>query len=155
VDLKIETPRPGDARLPDVVRFVVLLGVERGVAEVLRKELKFPIEGALNLGRSAPILPARPFSETNLHLRLFRLFAAPVEESDRFLGGAERTVDPPLADVLQGAVLGLLGVRFEALSPEAAALAGRLWRESRVARPLARDRVVADFLRQHPLRGQQ
>ena len=32
-------------------------------------------------------------------------------------------------------VLGLLGVRFEALSPEAAALAGRLWRESRVAKP--------------------
>lgn len=43
-------------------------------------------------------------------------------------------------------VLGLLGVRFEALSPEAAALAGRLWRESWVARQLSRDRVVADFL---------
>ena len=44
-------------------------------------------------------------------------------------------------------VLGLLGVRFEALSPEAAALAGRLWRESRVAaRQLSRNRVVADFL---------
>ena len=44
-------------------------------------------------------------------------------------------------------VLGVLGVRFEALSPEAAALAGRLWRESRVAaRQLSRNRVVADFL---------
>jgi len=44
-------------------------------------------------------------------------------------------------------VLGVLGVHFEALSPEAAALAGRLWRESRVAaRQLSRNRVVADFL---------
>jgi NAD-dependent oxidoreductase involved in siderophore biosynthesis len=34
----------------------------------------------------------------------------------------------------------------EALSPEAAALAGRLWRGSRVTRQLARDLVVADFL---------
>jgi len=39
-----------------------------------------------------------------------------------------------------------LGVRFEAIQPEAAALAGRLWRESpRVSAPY-RGRVVADFL---------
>lgn len=52
---------------------------------------------------------------------------------------------PVLLDVL-GADTRFGDRSREALSPEAAALAGRLWRESRVARPLARDRVVADFL---------
>ena len=42
--------------------------------------------------------------------------------------------------------LALLGVRFEPLSAEAAALAGRLWREGRRGRQEARGRVVADFL---------
>jgi predicted nucleic acid-binding protein len=42
--------------------------------------------------------------------------------------------------------LGLLGVRFEAITPEAALTAGRLWRASRTAPRLPRDRVVADFL---------
>jgi predicted nucleic acid-binding protein len=38
--------------------------------------------------------------------------------------------------------LGILGVRFEAIGSEAAAAAGRLWRERRSASR----RVVADFL---------
>jgi predicted nucleic acid-binding protein len=42
--------------------------------------------------------------------------------------------------------LSLLGVRFDPISPEAAAAAGRLWRESRRARAGGRGRVVADFL---------
>lgn len=42
--------------------------------------------------------------------------------------------------------LGTLGVRFEAITPEAAALAGRLWRKSRQAGSPPRDRLVADFL---------
>jgi predicted nucleic acid-binding protein len=43
--------------------------------------------------------------------------------------------------------LDLLGVRFEAIGSEAAATAGRLWRENRRARTRPRqDRVVADFL---------
>jgi len=42
--------------------------------------------------------------------------------------------------------LGLLGVRFDAIGPDAAALAGRLWRESRSATRPSRARVVADFL---------
>lgn len=44
------------------------------------------------------------------------------------------------------AALGLLGVRFEPLSPEAALAAGRLWRESRQGGKGGRSRVVADFL---------
>lgn len=44
------------------------------------------------------------------------------------------------------AALGLLGLRFEPLSREAALVAGRLWRESRRAIQGARGRVVADFL---------
>jgi predicted nucleic acid-binding protein len=40
----------------------------------------------------------------------------------------------------------LLGVRFEPISPEAAALAGQLWRESRKTAAGPRDRVIADFL---------
>ncbi|MBI4588920.1 MAG: PIN domain-containing protein [Candidatus Rokubacteria bacterium] len=44
------------------------------------------------------------------------------------------------------AVLGLLGVRFEPLSAEAAARAGQLWREYRGRRRGAKTRVVADFL---------
>lgn len=44
------------------------------------------------------------------------------------------------------ATLGLLGIRFEPLSREAALTAGRLWRESREGMRGARPRVVADFL---------
>jgi hypothetical protein len=42
--------------------------------------------------------------------------------------------------------LALLGVRFESISPEAAAVAGRLWHESRRKAGDIRGRVVADFL---------
>jgi predicted nucleic acid-binding protein len=44
------------------------------------------------------------------------------------------------------AALAVLGVRFDPIGAEAAAMAGRLWREGR--RPVAavRQRVVADFL---------
>ncbi len=42
--------------------------------------------------------------------------------------------------------LGLLGVRFEPLSAEAAVTAGQLWRRSREGEKGARPRVVADFL---------
>ena len=42
--------------------------------------------------------------------------------------------------------LALLGVRFESISPEAAAVAGRLWRENRRQAGEIRGRVVADFL---------
>jgi predicted nucleic acid-binding protein len=44
------------------------------------------------------------------------------------------------------AILGLLGIRFEPLSREAALTAGRLWRESRHGARGAGARVVADFL---------
>lgn len=44
------------------------------------------------------------------------------------------------------AALGLLGVRVEPLSAEAALTAGRLWRESREGGKGGRPRVVADFL---------
>lgn len=40
----------------------------------------------------------------------------------------------------------LLGVQFDPISSEAAAGAGRLWRESRRETRLARHRVTADFL---------
>ena len=44
------------------------------------------------------------------------------------------------------AALGVLGVRFDAITPEAAALAGRMWRERRGAGTTAAGRVIADFL---------
>jgi predicted nucleic acid-binding protein len=50
------------------------------------------------------------------------------------------------ADAEFEAALGSLGVRFEAISPEAAVAAGRLWRERRRAAESQRERVVADFL---------
>lgn len=42
--------------------------------------------------------------------------------------------------------LGILGVRFEAIGPAAAATAGRLWREGLPTRRSAPRRVIADFL---------
>jgi predicted nucleic acid-binding protein len=42
--------------------------------------------------------------------------------------------------------LGLLGVRFDPIRSETAALAGRLWRASRRDSSRGRGRVVADFL---------
>lgn len=50
------------------------------------------------------------------------------------------------ADDAFAAALGLLGVRFEPLSFEAALAAGRLWRQSREGRSGRRTRIVADFL---------
>lgn len=44
------------------------------------------------------------------------------------------------------AALGVLGLRFEPLSHEAALVAGRLWRESREGVRGGRSRVMADFL---------
>ena len=44
------------------------------------------------------------------------------------------------------AALALLGVRFDAIMPDAATLAGRLWRERRGAAILTTGRVVSDFL---------
>lgn len=41
--------------------------------------------------------------------------------------------------------MGLIGVKFDSISSDAARVAGRLWRESR-RRGSRRDRVVADFL---------
>jgi hypothetical protein len=40
----------------------------------------------------------------------------------------------------------VLGIRFDAIDAGAAALAGRLWQESRRRGPASRSRVVADFL---------
>jgi predicted nucleic acid-binding protein len=42
--------------------------------------------------------------------------------------------------------LGVLGVRFDALSADSAVLAGRLWQEHRRRSASTRGRVVADFL---------
>jgi predicted nucleic acid-binding protein len=44
------------------------------------------------------------------------------------------------------AALNLLGVRFDSISSQAAALAGNLWRRSRKGARVPRERVVADFL---------
>ncbi len=44
------------------------------------------------------------------------------------------------------ATLSAIGVGFEALSPEAATLAGELWRRHRVRTPRRAGRLVADFL---------
>lgn len=41
--------------------------------------------------------------------------------------------------------INLLGVQFDAITREAAAAAGRLWREARKQTPV-RERVIADFL---------
>jgi predicted nucleic acid-binding protein len=54
--------------------------------------------------------------------------------------------DEPFAEAME-----LIGVGFDAVEPEAAALAGELWRASQGARGTrtrgaARDRLVADFL---------
>lgn len=42
--------------------------------------------------------------------------------------------------------MALLGVRFDALTPEAAETAARLWRESRKGKRAAAQRTMADFL---------
>jgi len=51
---------------------------------------------------------------------------------------------PSDAEFLQA--MAPLGIRYEAVSQEAAATAGRLWRTSRAARACPRARVIADFL---------
>ena len=45
-----------------------------------------------------------------------------------------------------GETMEALGIRFDPLSADAAAMAGRLWRASRRTATSRRDRVVADFL---------
>lgn len=51
----------------------------------------------------------------------------------------------PTDDTFADAI-NLLGVQFDAITREAAAAAGRLWREARKRTPGTRGRVVADFL---------
>ena len=49
-------------------------------------------------------------------------------------------------DATFGRAVGALGVRFDALTPDAAQLAGALWRDRRRGPDAARERIVADFL---------
>jgi hypothetical protein len=48
LDSEIETPTQGDARLPKVATHVVLLGAQRGVADILEEEFCLAIEGFLD-----------------------------------------------------------------------------------------------------------
>jgi hypothetical protein len=48
VDAEIETPPAVDAGLPEIAGFVVLLGLERRMAEVLEKEHEPPINSSLD-----------------------------------------------------------------------------------------------------------
>ncbi len=50
------------------------------------------------------------------------------------------------ADRLFDEAFRTMGIRFDPLSPGTAAVAGRLWRESRRAGKGLRDRVISDFL---------
>jgi predicted nucleic acid-binding protein len=50
------------------------------------------------------------------------------------------------AEELFDNALGTMGIRYDPLSPETAAAAGRLWRESRKVGRVLRERVAADFL---------
>ena len=47
VDLEVEAPPPCDPRLPDVLGLGVLLGPERGVAEILDEEAELLVESLL------------------------------------------------------------------------------------------------------------
>ena len=59
VDLEVETPPPGDSRLPDVPGLDLLLGVERRVAEILDQEPELLLESLLDVERGAVELLAR------------------------------------------------------------------------------------------------
>src|ERR1700690_259598 len=52
-----EAPVAVDARLPEVAGFVVFLGAQRGMIEVLRQQPNLLLEGLLDCERRAPVIP--------------------------------------------------------------------------------------------------
>jgi hypothetical protein len=57
LDQKIEAPVAVHARLPEAGGLVVLLGVQRGVVEVRRRQPNLLLEGLLNRERRAAVVP--------------------------------------------------------------------------------------------------
>jgi len=64
---EIKTPPLCDSGLPDVTCLIVLLGLERGVAEILKQKLEASLKCALDMGRSALIAPAKALAVDDSH----------------------------------------------------------------------------------------
>lgn len=58
IDFEVHPPAPRDSSLPDIARLIVLLGVQRGVAEVPHEKSYLFVSGELD--RSCSVLVATP-----------------------------------------------------------------------------------------------
>ena len=76
VDAKIETPPAIHARLPDIIGFIVFLGTQRRMAEVVDEQGDPPIKGLLNLTWRALIAAAKAFGVVEVHECIMRIWRA-------------------------------------------------------------------------------
>ena len=56
-NLEVEPPGTGDAGLPEVLRFVVLLGVKGRVTDVFEQQQRLLVKGLLDFERSLLVTP--------------------------------------------------------------------------------------------------
>jgi hypothetical protein len=75
-DLEIKTLRIAYAGLPKAAAFVVFLGVERGMMQILEQELRLLIEGLLNCFRRFEIVPEKMLREADDHFTARLLFVS-------------------------------------------------------------------------------
>ena len=104
LDPEIETPRLVDPCLPDVAGFVVLLGVQGRVAEIVEKELKLPIKDPLDSGVKRWCSCGRSAPRNGVASRSFSLLPPlrlGMKEADRFLCRVERAMGTASAQVLE------------------------------------------------------
>ena len=61
LDPEVESPVPVDTCLPDASRFVILLGVQRGMPEIAGEEKRLLVEGLLDLPGGRLVAANEPF----------------------------------------------------------------------------------------------
>src|SRR5437773_11049654 len=67
-DLEVEAPSTGNAGLPEVLAFVMLLGPQRRVSEIFQEQQRLFVKGALNFFRSLVVVPSEVRGEIEPHL---------------------------------------------------------------------------------------
>jgi len=65
-DLEVEAPSTGNAGLPEVLAFVILLGPQRRVSEIFQEQQRLFVKGALNFFRSLVVVPSEVREKSSL-----------------------------------------------------------------------------------------
>ena len=97
---KIETPALVHSGLPDVPDLVILLGSERGMAQILGQKRHLLVAPLLNGGRSAGIAPAEALGVQEPHLEGFS-FLSSLEGAHQSRHRSEGAMHTAFSDVIE------------------------------------------------------